>query len=146
MKKILFSFLLLAGVVLAGTFSSKAESYTIDDSAVETLLTGAVENPFSIEAINSTIPVSPMAAETATLRGGKNAWVAFALAFAVGGLGIHRFYLGTKPFTGIGYILTCGGIFGIVPFVDWIVLLIGAIEKDIRDYEDNPKFFMWGGR
>ena len=26
--------------------------------------------------------------------------------------------------TGIGYILTCGGIFGLVPFIDLIVLAI----------------------
>jgi hypothetical protein len=45
--------------------------------------------------------------------------------------------------TWVGYILTCGGIFGIVPFVDWIVLLIGLVEDDISKYVNNPKFFMW---
>jgi len=145
MKKILFSLVLLAGCFLIDMSAAKAESYSIDDNAVEALLASAVENPLSIEAINAAIPSSPMDAQ-ATVRGGKNGWVAFALAFVVGGLGIHRFYLGTKVMTGIGYILTCGGIFGIVPFVDWIVLLVGAIKNDISDYEDNSKFFMWGGR
>jgi uncharacterized membrane protein len=43
--------------------------------------------------------------------------------------------------TGIGYILTCGGIFGIVPLVDFIVLIINI--DNISKYVNNPKFFMW---
>jgi hypothetical protein len=43
------------------------------------------------------------------------------------------------------YIFTCFGIFGIVPLVDWIVLLIGLVNDDISKYEDNDKFFMWAG-
>lgn len=71
----------------------------------------------------------------------KDVVVALLLDFFLGGLGIHRFYLGTKTMTGIGYILTCGGIFGIVPLIDFIVLIID--NDDISPYIDNPKFFMW---
>jgi TM2 domain-containing membrane protein YozV len=71
----------------------------------------------------------------------KDPVVAILLDFFLGGLGVHRFYLGTKPLTGIGYILTCGGIFGIVPLIDFIVLIID--HDDISPYIDNPKFFMW---
>ncbi|OWY19836.1 TM2 domain-containing protein [Sphingobacteriales bacterium UPWRP_1] len=76
------------------------------------------------------------------VAGDKNPVVAFILAWFLGSLGIHRFYLGTKTLTGIGYILTCGG-FGIVALVDWVMLLIGLIDDDISKYIDNPKFFMW---
>ncbi len=76
------------------------------------------------------------------LKSKKSPVVAFILCWAVGSLGIHRFYLGTKTMTGVGYILTCGGL-GIVTFVDWIVLLIGVIEDDVKKYVDNPRFFMW---
>lgn len=140
MKKFLSIVSVLAVMIIAGTSSAKAESYVINDDAVEAVFAAAVAAPISVDYINAapTIPT-----EQAKVTGGKNPWVAFALAFIVGGLGIHRFYLGTATLTGVGYILTCFGIFGIVPFVDWIVLLVGAIEKDIDKYEDNTKFFMW---
>ncbi|MBK7388437.1 MAG: TM2 domain-containing protein [Bacteroidetes bacterium] len=72
----------------------------------------------------------------------KSPIVAFLLSTFLGLLGIHRFYMGTKTMTGVGYILTCGGL-GIVATVDWVLLLIGTINDDIDKYIDNPKFFMW---
>ncbi|MES2656854.1 MAG: TM2 domain-containing protein [Bacteroidota bacterium] len=139
MKKFLSIVSVLAVMVIAGTSSAKAESYVINDEAVEAVFAAAVAAPISVDYINAA-PTVPT--EQAKVTGGKNPWVAFALAFVVGYLGVHRFYLGTAVLTGVGYILTCGG-FGIVAFVDWIVLLVGAIEKDIDKYEDNTKFFMW---
>ncbi len=76
------------------------------------------------------------------VKADKSPAVAFVLAWFIGFLGIHRAYMGTSTGTIIAYILTCGG-FGIVAFVDWIVLLIGVINDDISKYVDNPKFFMW---
>jgi TM2 domain-containing membrane protein YozV len=76
----------------------------------------------------------------------KDPVVAFILSTFLGGLGIHRFYMGTATLTGVGYILTLGGC-GIVAFVDWVVLLIALVQDEgIGKYTDNPKFFMWGGR
>ncbi len=141
MKKLLSIASMLVLMVIASTSSVKAENYVINDAAVEAAFTSAIAVPMSVDFINTAIPNVPT--EQAKVTGGSNAWVAFALAFVIGGLGIHRFYLGTATLTGIGYILTCGGIFGIVPFVDWIVLLVGAIQNDIGKFEDNTKFFMW---
>lgn len=140
MKKILTICSVLAVMIIAGTTSAKAESYTINDEAVNAVFESAIAAPISVDYINNAIPNTPT--EQAKVSGGKNPWVAFALAFVLGQLGVHRFYMGTAVLTGIGYILTLGGC-GVVAFVDWIVLLIGAIEKDISKYEDNTKFFMW---
>jgi TM2 domain-containing membrane protein YozV len=85
---------------------------------------------------------APAASSASAVVAEKSPIVAFLLAFFLGGLGIHRFYMGTKTMTGIGYILTCGGL-GIVSLVDWILLLVGVINDDIDKYVDNPKFFMW---
>jgi hypothetical protein len=46
---------------------------------------------------------------------------AFLLAFFLGFLGAHRFYVG-KPGTAILQLLTCGG-FGFWAFIDWILIL-----------------------
>ena len=86
--------------------------------------------------------LSLMANATAPLAASdKDAIIAIVLDFFLGEFGVHRFYLGTAVLTGVGYILTCGGIFGIVPLVDFFVLIINS--KDISRYVNNPKFFMW---
>ena len=55
---------------------------------------------------------------------GYSRWAAFFLAFFLGGLGIHRFYVG-KIGTGILWLLT-GGMFGIGWLVDVIMTACGA--------------------
>lgn len=68
--------------------------------------------------------------------------IATLLAFPLpcGIIGLHRVYLGTKPYVPLVYIATVGGAVGIVPFIDFIVLLL---EKDISKYENNPNVIMW---
>lgn len=51
-------------------------------------------------------------------------WIAFVLCLFLGGLGIHRFYVG-KVGTGILYIFTAG-LFGIGWLVDIIMILCGS--------------------
>jgi TM2 domain-containing membrane protein YozV len=120
--------------------------YKLDDASVDALfeqstdvtasmMTGAADLSFTSFA-------KPEASSNAIVMSDKSPITAFLLAFFLGFLGIHRFYLGTKTMTGVGYILTCGGL-GVVAFVDWILLLIGTINDDIDKYVDNPKFFMW---
>jgi TM2 domain-containing membrane protein YozV len=136
MKKIIFLSLVFA---LTAMFSNnaKASCYTADDRLVDEMFARAPEavNPFLTDITSSAISTTSMASAS------KDAAVALILDFFLGGFGIHRFYLGTEVMTGIGYILTCGGIFGIVPIVDFIELIINY--NDISRYVNNPKFFMW---
>jgi TM2 domain-containing membrane protein YozV len=61
----------------------------------------------------------------------KKRLVAFLLCFFLGGLGVHRFYVG-KVGTGIAQILTLGGL-GIWVLIDFIMILAGSF----KDKEGN---------
>ena len=58
----------------------------------------------------------------------QKSWVvALLLCFFLGGLGVHRFYVG-KVGTGILQIVTVGGFFGIWVLVDFIMILVGSFK------------------
>ncbi|MBE9118605.1 TM2 domain-containing protein [Lusitaniella coriacea LEGE 07157] len=61
-----------------------------------------------------------------TQSSSKSKVAAALLCWFLGGLGIHRFYLG---YTGIGIIqlLTCGGLF-IWAIIDFILILTGGLK------------------
>lgn len=58
----------------------------------------------------------------------KSRLVAFLLCTFLGGLGIHRFYVG-KTGTGVLWLLTLGCL-GIGSFVDWIMILCGSFKDN----------------
>lgn len=63
---------------------------------------------------------------------GKSQIIAAILAFAVGGLGIHRFYLG-YTWQGIVQLLTLGGC-GIWSLIDFIRICIGDLGPKTGNY------------
>jgi TM2 domain-containing membrane protein YozV len=142
MKKVMFLSLICLSSVCS--FAAAGSEYVINDQKVEQLFTSSVDVSLTALSENS------LASAAGTVNMGKAAYVngsdkSFAVAiilnFFLGGLGIHRLYLGTETLTWVGYILSACGIFGIVPFIDFIVLIIH--NDDISAYVDNPKFFMW---
>lgn len=69
-----------------------------------------------------------VATGTAIAGSNKSRLVALLLCVFLGGIGIHRFYVG-KVGTGILYIFTAG-LFGIGTLVDLIMIAVGSF-KDI---------------
>jgi TM2 domain-containing membrane protein YozV len=65
---------------------------------------------------------------------------ALAFPFPFGMVGLHRIYLGTAPYIPVVYIGTVGGGFGILPFIDFCILIL---DKDFERYNNNNKVFMW---
>lgn len=135
MKKSLFTIIamMFAVVVFANN------KYTIDDNQVESVMEQSVQIDFNL----SQTQIDGILGST-SIQADPNPWVAFAISWVIGWTGVHRVYLGGKGSLILIYIVTCGGIFGIVPLIDWIVLLVGAIKGDISQFVGNDKFFMWG--
>jgi TM2 domain-containing membrane protein YozV len=68
--------------------------------------------------------------------------IAACLAFPlpVGFLGAHRIFLGTNPYVPVAYAGTLGGCLGAVPLIDFFTIVF---SKNLEQYENNPRFFMW---
>ena len=64
----------------------------------------------------------------------------FAFPLPFGFVGAHRVVLGTKPWVPVVYAATLGGGFGLLPLIDFFVILFYK-EKD--KYNNNPNLFMW---
>ncbi len=63
-----------------------------------------------------------------------------AFPFPFGIIGLHRIYMGTKPHIPVIYIATFGGAFGVLPFIDFCILVL---DKKPERYFNNPRLFMW---
>ena len=63
-----------------------------------------------------------------------------AFPFPFGIVGMHRIYLGCAPYVPVAYIGSFGGAFGVLPLIDFFVLVF---DKDLQPYVNNDKVFMW---
>ena len=129
MKKILA----VAVAIFAFVAVASAANYSVDESSIDALFTEAVA-----EASTSA---------SASASAGMDAQTRNIVALVVdmlgpGALGIHRLILGTNPINCLWYFLTFGGIFGIIPLVDWIMILLDLVNGS-ASYLDNPAFIMW---
>ncbi len=76
----------------------------------------------------------------------KHRLIAALLAFPVpfGIFGAHRMYLHSSAKVPLLYIATFGGGLGILPFIDFVLILL---NKDIHlNYTSNSHLFMWRKR
>lgn len=64
-----------------------------------------------------------------------------AFPFPFGIVGLHRIYLGTRPYVPVAYVASLGGVFGILPFIDFCVIVFD--RRHFEQYKDNGQVFMW---
>jgi TM2 domain-containing membrane protein YozV len=128
----------VAGIELASEFY-------VNDVVVETMFAGASE----VQAITYDAAMDQISrldlnqvngmAKTSIAPKDNEQLVAILLCFFLGGWAVHRVYLGSTPLMILWYFLTCGGIFGIVPLIDFFMLIINGTDS----FVDSDKFFSW---
>lgn len=127
------------------TTVASAAPYKLDEAAVDSAIESAVAvSPVSLLS-DAHAPLPVGMPSSASVSAGKSPVGAILLTFFLGGFGVHRHYMGTRPWMWAIYTFTFGGIFGVVPFVDFIVEIIAAVEDNsVARYCGNTSFFMWG--
>ena len=134
MKKLVLSVI----AVLAIAFSANAANYKVDNAAIDNI----IENATEVVVLDVAAPAA--ANLPAFEQKEVNATTALILNIFLGWCGVHRHYMGTAPFMWALYLFTGGGIFGIVDFVDFVMLIIALTDNgNISKYVNNRKFFMW---
>lgn len=63
-----------------------------------------------------------------------------AFPFPFGIVGLHRIFLGTKPYVPVAYIASLGGVLGVLPLIDFFVI---CFDKNFDHYLNNEKVLMW---
>ena len=134
MKKLVLSLI----AVLAVAFSANAANYKVDNDAIDNI----IENATEVVVLDVAAPAAANLPAVANAE--VNATTALILNIFLGWCGVHRHYMGTAPGMWALYLFTGGGIFGIVDFVDFIMLIVAIADNgDISKYVNNRKFFMW---
>ena len=124
--------------ILAIAVSANAADYTVDDDAIDALIEASAEiSPLEF------MPAAAVPAAASLASGSPSPIASFLLCTFLGEFGVHHHYMGTRPWMWAIYVFTGFGIFGIVPLVDWVMLLIGLVDDDISPYVGNTRFFMW---
>jgi TM2 domain-containing membrane protein YozV len=79
-----------------------------------------------------------------TVHHKKHRLIAALLSFPIIGIfGLHRIYLGTSPQVPFVYIVTAGGGFGVLPFIDFVMILLSKNKDFHATYTGNHHLFMW---
>lgn len=124
--KLFIAFMGLATIFLTSMMASFPVQRTA--SVSETSVT--TNNTVVIENSEDSIAAAPAAAAPAA--SGKSQVVALILALLVGGIGIHRFYLG-YTWQGIVQLLTFGGC-GIWSLIDMVRIATGDLKPKAGRY------------
>ena len=129
-KTIMKKFITFIVSLAAFSFAANAASYEVNDASIDSIFEEAelvVEAPAALPALDAT---------------GRKVVTIICNIF-LGWAAIHRVVLGTNNLNILWYILTVGGIFGIIPLVDLIMYIIDIAQGGGSKYMGNPKFIMW---
>ena len=123
MKKLVLSIIAVFAIAVA----ANANSYKVNDSAIDALI------ETSTEVFTADFMAPAPAAAVAPASGEINTTTAFLLSWLLGGFGVHRHYLGTTPWMWAVYTFTGGGL-GILWGVDCLLIFLDLIKVGEGNY------------
>jgi TM2 domain-containing membrane protein YozV len=129
MKKILLT--VLVGFILAATFNQSRAAFPVKQA--QTVVTSATNEKNAQIVSEQNLNEEAVAEAAAKQGGGKSQLVALLLCAFLGGLGIHRFYLG-YIWQGVVQLLTGGGC-GIWALIDFIRIITGSLQPKDGSYD-----------
>lgn len=119
-----------------GTSVPVSTDRTVDYKGAKASLESLKGEKLSLkEKVALKVVAQKMKKQSSESSGGKSQVVAFILAFFLGGLGIHRFYLGYTT-AGVIQLLTLGG-FGIWALIDLIRIALGSLKPKGGEYGEK---------
>ena len=134
-RKLTLSLAMLALAFLVATIGYAAFPVANPRQATTTTVSNSTSNnsvqQVSQEAAYNQAPAAPATTE-GSHSGGKSQLVALLLCLVIGGLGIHRFYLG-YTWQGVVQLLTAGGC-GIWALIDLIRIITGDLQPKDGKY------------
>lgn len=133
MKKIITGSLLMLAVAATMPKTSYA-AFPVQQTTATTQTAGsdAMSTIATQQAMSQEVKM-PTAPKPAPAGGSKSHVAAILLAFFLGGLGIHRFYLG-YTWQGVVQLLTLGGL-GVWALIDLIRIIIKSLQPKDGSYE-----------
>lgn len=149
MKKIVIALSLTLYTIMSVSIINSSESYAAFPISKTATTTTASDAAIQEEIVANTTTTTSATAVTKvkaekkqnffskmmSKMGGKSQVVALILCLLVGGLGIHRFYLG-YTWQGIVQLLTAGGC-GIWALIDLIRICTGSLQPKNGDYDQT---------
>lgn len=148
MKKLFVCMFALLGFVVVS--SANEDKYGLDNVAIDNAFNQATEisldnfDMSSLNLLDAKMSLNSNAMSAMQGRGSnKNAFVAALIDVFLGWIGIHRMYLGSSDWMWAYYGITVCGIFGIVPLVDFIVLIVAGVQDNVGQFCNNSNYFMW---
>ncbi len=130
MKKLFFMITLLMGTMFLGTSVQAAGVATANGVVITnpttTAPTAVAKKTGFFAKVGSFLTKTYENALGHVKAGDDKMLVSALLCFFLGGLGVHRVYLGSGGIMILWYILTFGGLFGILPLVELIRLIISG--------------------
>jgi hypothetical protein len=139
MKKITFFLSLSFGLAFTSFASTSNSEYILDEQAVEKLVANSQD-----VSLNFLAPTDAFGTNGTMLVNGEKSKVVFlVLNFFLGGLAIHRYYMGVDGawYMFLGY--ACVPVAGTVASCgDFLYVLFGT-KTTHKEYADNKKWFVW---
>ncbi|MFQ3575868.1 MAG: NINE protein [Cytophagales bacterium] len=139
MKKLILTIVASFLMFFGANASANNSEYFLNETTVENLVAASNDMTFEYANANFSLESVAQAQSNAQLKGDKSLIVFLLLDFFLGGLAVHRFYMGVDG----AWYLCLGYLFIPLPIacVDFIYALLS--KDNFAKYENSKKLFVF---